>query len=394
MPDAELKKKLERHSELDWLRVFAVLLLIFFHTAQIFKSGWFHLKNDTSSHIFNTFSDFIYMWHMPLFFLIAGASTWFAIEFRNEKQYRKERTNRLLIPLLFGILLVIPPQAYYENLQKMHYTGTFLEFYPHFFEGIYPKGNLHWGHLWFIFYLFIFSLVLVKPFFKWKNNNGNQFISKIADRFGRGHAIFLMVIPIVVIEIALRWLFPGFQTFFTDWANVFHYFTIFIYGFLIFADERLGKAVSRNKKLALMIGVIISIMYIMILPSSNNAFAEFLVDPSLAYLKLHPEIIILYVFRMIFQSVGEWCWLIAMLGYSKKYLSGKKEIIKYPSKIAYPFYIFHQTVIIIIGFHIVQLPINIWSKYILICVFAIPLTYLCCELMKSNKITRFMFGMK
>ena len=132
-----------RSYELDWLRVLAVLVLVFFHSSEIFSSGWFHLKNDETSRIFNSISSFIHMWHMPLFFLVAGASTWFALEFRTGKVYVKERIYRLLIPLIFGIVLLIPPQSFYENVQKAGFSGTFLEFYPHFFEGIYPNGNLH-----------------------------------------------------------------------------------------------------------------------------------------------------------------------------------------------------------------------------------------------------------
>lgn len=144
--------------ELDWLRVFAVVVLVFFHSSEIFSFGWFHLKNSESSHFFNHFSAFIDIWHMPLFFLISGASTWFALDFRTKTAYRNERFFRLFIPLIFGILNLIPPQSYLENRLKSGYIGSYFNFYPHFFEGIYPQGNLHWGHLWFLFYLFVFSL--------------------------------------------------------------------------------------------------------------------------------------------------------------------------------------------------------------------------------------------
>jgi len=49
-----------------------------------------------------------------------------------------------------------------------------------------------------------------------------------------------------------------------------------------------------------------------------------------------------------------------------KYLSDNRYIIKYPSGIAYPFYLFHQTVLITIGFYIVQFHTGNWLKYFLI----------------------------
>ena len=210
-----------RSYELDWLRILAVLVLLFFHTSEIFSNGWFHIKNAETSYFFNILSSFIYIWHMPLFFLISGASTSFALEFRTGKQYREERMYRLLIPLFFGILLIIPPQSYFENLQKTNFSGSFLEFYPHFFDGIYPKGNLHWGHLWFLFYLLVFSLVSSKLFTTLKTANGIKNIILFAKRFSRGHSIFLIAVPIIIIEIALRWLFSGFQTF----SDESHYFS-------------------------------------------------------------------------------------------------------------------------------------------------------------------------
>ena len=380
--------------ELDWLKVIAVLVLVFFHSSEIFSKGWFHIKSDETSRIFDSLSSFIYIWHMPLFFLVAGASTWFALEFRTGKKYVKERINRLLIPLIFGILLLIPPQSYYENIQKMSYNGTFLEFYPHFFEGIYPKGNLHWGHLWFLLYLFVFSLASLKLFLKLKAEGGKKYLSKFANHFTKGHSIFLLAVPLAVIEIALRWLFPGFQTFVTDWANVFHYLLLFIYGFLLFSDQRFKRAISTNMKLSLICAIPLSIGYIIIVRLSESTFNGFMANPTSSYLLKHPETVLFYILMMTFKALGEWCWLIALLGYSEKYLSGKRRFIKYPSGIAYPFYIFHQTVLITIGYYVVQFHVSIGLKYLFICISTISITYLCCELAKSNKISRFIFGMK
>ena len=165
MTEAQKKSVALRSFELDWLRTAAVLVLVFFHTSEIFSDGWFHIKNAETSYFFNVLSSFIYIWHMPLFFFVSGASSAYSLRIRTGRQYRKERIARLLIPLIFGIVLIIPPQSYFENLQKVNFSGSFLEYYPHFFDGIYPSGNMHWGHLWFLFYLFVFSIVISVSFF-------------------------------------------------------------------------------------------------------------------------------------------------------------------------------------------------------------------------------------
>jgi glucans biosynthesis protein C len=357
-----MRKEPARSYELDWLRVAAVLVLVFFHTSEIFSRGWFHIKNAETGYFFNVLSSFIYIWHMPLFFLISGASTSFALEFRTGKQYRKERVYRLLIPLILGILFIIPPQSYFENLQKADFDGSYLDFYPHFFNGIYPEGNLHWGHLWFLFYLFVFSLVSSKLFTTLKSTDKKKLINQFANRFQRGHSIFLLAIPIIIIEIALRWLFSGFQTFITDWANVFHYLFLFILGFLIYSDLSLIDAVLNNKKKAICAAIPLSIGFLIVNPLSSSAFAGYNANPTLSYLIDHPETILYYILLMFFKVAAEWSWLIVFLGYSRKFLSNTSRGIKHLSKYTFPFYILHQTIVIAIGFYVVQLSFNIWSK--------------------------------
>ena len=55
--------------------------------------------------------DFISVWHMPLLFLLAGASTYFALRKRSNRQYVGERVLRLVVPFVFGIFVLIPPQT-------------------------------------------------------------------------------------------------------------------------------------------------------------------------------------------------------------------------------------------------------------------------------------------
>jgi hypothetical protein len=236
-----------------------------------------------------------------------------------------------------------------------------------------------------------FILKMQKPV---KTTKGNKNIILFAERFSRGHSIFLLAVPIIIIEIALRWLFSGFQTFITDWANVFHYLLLFIFGFLLYSDKSLIDAITNNMKKAAFIAIPLSIGYLIVIPLSNSAFAGYNTDPTLLYLLNHPETILHYILLMIFKVAAEWSWLIVILGYARTFLSNKKVGIERLSKIAFPFYIFHQTIVITIGFYVVQLSLNIWSKYLIVSLSAIPLIYISCELAKSNKVTRFIFGMK
>ena len=91
------KSQPERRYYLDWLKVLVVLLLLYFHTVAIFyvgELGEFYIKDEQSSHAMSCFITFVHQWHMPLFFLLSGAGTWFALSFRSALQYVQERFKR------------------------------------------------------------------------------------------------------------------------------------------------------------------------------------------------------------------------------------------------------------------------------------------------------------
>lgn len=394
--------KSSRRNDIDALRITAVILLIYFHTAMIFNI-WsvFHLKNDELSLEAALFVSFLNIWHMPLFFILAGISTNYALNFRMGKEYVKERIRRLLIPLIFGILVIIPPQVYYERLawwsetrhSPHNFSGTYLEFYPQFFQGIYPNGNFSWHHLWFLWYLFFISLVALPLFLKLKNEKGQQIISNIASSIEKERRIFLFALPLVIVNISLRWIFPVAHNFIFDWASIFHFLLIFIFGFLIVADTRFEDSIARNKCLALILGINIAAF---ILTYNALVYLNYISNPTTNISSSYSPFILImqYLIGMTLWSFCVWCWLIAFLGYGKKYLNNENSFIRYASEIALPYYILHQTIIIIIGFYVIQWNTSILIKYLVISTTALFITLILCELIKRNNITRFLFGMK
>ena len=170
----------QRLRYIDWLRVLAVLLLFPFHVGRVFNAGEaFYVKgpevSDTASRVMGFFS----FWHMPLLFLLAGASTYLALGRRSRKQYAGERLRRLLVPFVFGMLVLIPPQTWYGARFNSGYDGS----YPSYlFGGDFLQveagrddyfGGLGTGHLWFILYLLVFSLVAL-PLWGGRRGEGSR----------------------------------------------------------------------------------------------------------------------------------------------------------------------------------------------------------------------------
>ena len=132
-----------RYDFLDWLRVIAIFVLLFFHTGMMFVGWGWHIENNEVLTELRVPMDISHRLRMPLLFLIAGAGMWFALGNRHGGGLIKERTVRLLIPVLAGMLLIVPPQIYFERLFRGQWDGGYLSF---FFERVlqfrpYPDGD-------------------------------------------------------------------------------------------------------------------------------------------------------------------------------------------------------------------------------------------------------------
>jgi glucan biosynthesis protein C len=249
--------KNERLYYLDWLRVFAVILLVPYHTGMIFVNHDFHIKNNATSTGITIINAFIDNWHMPLFFLLAGASTWFALNKRSPVVYLKERFLRLIVPLVFGILIIVPPQTFYERIQKSGFSGNYIDFYFQLLDGIYHKGILIWNHLWFLLYLFIISVSVLPIILYWKSGRGRSFIESFCKWLAKGHRILLLFIPLAIIQMTLKVTYPGPQNIISDWARILFMLVIFLYGVLFFIFPWYRESMERNLVAAFVIGVII-----------------------------------------------------------------------------------------------------------------------------------------
>lgn len=361
---------------IDWLRVLAVLVLIPFHTARIFDI-WepFYAKNDqVSAALSYIFVGAVNPWHMPLFFLLAGASTWFALSFRSAGQYAQERLKRLFVPLIFGVLTIVPTQAFLGARTYGYFGGSLFQYYPQFFQAG-PTGDLSGymggftpAHLWFVLFLFVLSLVALPFFLYLRREDGQRLIDRLAAFFVRPGTIFLFAVPLIVAG--------GLPD--IGGKNIFYYFTLFVYGYVLMADARFKEILDRHKMSALVLGLSLLLIYIGI-----SAFGV-RIPTWLAIVR-----------GMCYDGFITGFLLIAILGFGQKYLDFTNRALRYASEAAYPFYILHQTVIVIVGFFVVQWDVGVLAKFCTIVAAATLATTLAYELVvKRTNVTRFLFGMK
>jgi fucose 4-O-acetylase-like acetyltransferase len=359
----------------------AVLLLIPFHTSMIYNQWSWHIKYHTVSMGLTIFNGFLGIWHMPLFFIISGAATGIALTYKGSGGYLTERMKRLLIPLIFGMLVIVPPQIYCERLFRGQFIGSYLQFYPSVFTtGSYPDCNLSWHHIWFLAYLFTFSLLLL-PLFNWlRRPDTKALLEKFNAFVGRPYRIFWLAVPLFIINLLLRVAYPGEQNLINDWANFLFYITVFGYGYLLTAGEGMRRAMVQTRWQALAIGGCISLA-VLILEQTGNF-------PPWSYNA--PQMLILG-----FRGLETWCYLIAILGFGSLYLNKGHRLLPYAARAAFPFYIIHQTVIVILGYYAIQTDWPIAIQFSLICITSLTATLLLYDLVvKRIPPIGFLFGLK
>jgi glucan biosynthesis protein C len=372
-----------RRFDLDWVRVITMLMLLLFHSGRIFNFTPWHLKNAETAGIIEVYIHFFDYWGMPMFFLVAGAAAWFSLSVRKPGQFILERCLRLLVPLIFGILIVVPPQVYLERIYEGDFSGNFLQFYPHFFtHGTYSyegTGNLSWGHLWFLGYLFLFCLIAL-PLLLWLHRqSGQRFLDRLVAFTRRGGNIFLYVLPLCLWIVTLSPLSSGENDLIHDWAHLLYYLTFFLYGYVLCSREGFWQAIDRYKVLALALAAPLSL-------------AEMTLD-GLGFKNGGPYSAVMILFSCAWCFIA-WCWITAFLGYARKLLSFSNKFLVYANEAVLPFYILHQTIIIIVGYFVIQWHMNVYLKFLIVVVASFAGIMLLYEGIKRWNVTRFIFGMR
>jgi hypothetical protein len=255
-------KKAGRQYYIDALRVFATFAILIFHSSRVFDLGedW-NVYNEQTTRVANLFQNLFHPWHMQLFILLAGASTWFALRKRSGRQYTAERFLRIFLPFLFGILLIqCPPQLYIWRLHRHQFDGNFLEFLPTYYTtgpAIDYRGNLSFEHLWFLIYLFIVAMAALPLLQYLRSEKGQVWIERWAVSAGnRAWLLFVAPLPIVISQIVLGPFFPEeTHAIVDDWRYMALLFLLFVYGAILMADNRFTEATVKNWKPALLLAI-------------------------------------------------------------------------------------------------------------------------------------------
>lgn len=365
-----------RRYDLDWLRVLVFLLLIFYHVGMYFVPWEWHLKDLQLYPQLKWPMRFINQWRLPILFVISGMGTAFALRKRTFKEFARERTFRLLIPLAAGILLVVPPQVYFERLSEGIEYNNYLQFlFTDAFKGVYPKGNFSWHHLWFLPYLYLFSLGLI-PLLLFGKILPKQTRKRQTYAFPL-LLIYLFAIPLMVIENTLAPKFPVTHALYNDWYVLPFYALLFFYGYGIARYFRaFWRITEEYRHLFLMAGIAFFTGYVAI---SQHPLHLSIYSQLLAIIKI----------------LNMWSWILCIFGFAARHLNKKSKLLSYCNQAVYPFYILHQTITVALGFYVQDKPWGFAAKFSFLSVGTILLTAILYEyFIRRMAILRPLFGLK
>ena len=376
----DLPRRQERRYDLDWLRVISVLLVIGFHVTEMFDPTIrFHYVQGEPNALAAAIDFFALQWIIPLLFLVAGVSAWWALDTRTGKQFALDRIRRLLAPLVFGTIVLVPIMSYFQMLQSAVFAGSFVQFYQvYFFSYITQEG---WGHLWFLAYLLVFSLVALPLFVLLKRPRGRRLADWITQHLRVTGILLLLPVPLVFIEVTLRAPYPfGMPTLISDWASLLNFLTLFIYGYLIMSNRLVQEAVKKVRFVALAAGIATAAGRFVLGWTGNLPAPDYSLNWSL---------------YMTLNAFDSWFWITTILGLGFKHLNVSTKALGYLNDIVVPIYILHLPVAVIVAFYVVAWPTLTVVKAIVILGGTLAITLGLCEVcVKRTRATRFLFGMR
>lgn len=368
----EDKKVSIRHFYLDWIKVLAMMIVFLYHCSMFFNSFDWHIKNNIINHTYvEFFSLLVGNWIMPIFFVLSGMSTYYALKRRDSTSFIKERLLRLGIPLLLGIFLLSPPQVYIERITNLQFNGSFMQFYPHYFDGLYLEigGNGNFAffghHLWYLLMLLLFSGITLPFFLKIRQDAGRKEFSIL-------HYL-LIPIPLSIAALTVNSIVN-----LGSWGIIF-YLLLYISGFYFFARESLRQFVRKTGVFAGGLSILFTAIYLYWV-----IFYGFPLKTGVSW-----------AIFMIVRVLLVWNTLFFMLFLGDKYLDFTNRTLKYASEASMPFYILHQPIIIVIGYFIYSIDWPIPLKIIVLVSLSFALIMCIYHFMiRRVNYLRLLFGLK
>lgn len=379
---------MNRRHDLDNLRIIAFFVLIFYHIGMYYVLDWgWHIKSETTYRWLQELMVMTNPWRMSLLFFISAMALSLVAQKYAPLSLLKMRFTRLVIPLLFGMYFIVAPQAYIESMDRGLIDMPFIDFW---LEYINPQtillseqqssiALLTWNHLWFLPYLFVYSVILLcfSPLIKRFTD------SEVFKGLPIWAFLAAVILLMLIAYMQLRIEYPSTHGLTDDWYNHAKYFSVFVAGYLLAQHQSWWNRIIDKRFYFLAIALA---GYIFIVADRNGIFAP------LAALYTSSNWVKGF-YGTVF-IISHWAWILAALGLAGKYLTKTNRFATYANEAILPWYILHQTLIVIIAYSLKPFGVAAQYEWLLVLSGTLLGCYLGFELVKHSKSTRVLFGLK
>ncbi|WP_240220220.1 acyltransferase family protein [Rheinheimera hassiensis] len=383
----------QRHYDLDWLRTLAFALLILYHIGMYYVADWgWHIKSEVTSEALQNLMVLPNQWRMSLLFFISAMALALAQQCSSRVSLFGLRSNRLLIPLLCGMFIVVVPQVYFEALSQQLIEPGYLSFWWQYInpntellrDHHSPIGLLTWNHLWFLPYLWCYSVLVLL---------GAPLLNALARLLQPvPGSIALLVVMAVLISAwyFLKQAYPSSHALLDDWYNHAKYFSVFIAGYLFALQANWWLRVISARSYFLVSAII---CYSLIIADRNGLFDSI---PESFGESVTGRLLIGLVL-----ALNHWSWILALIGYAGRYLNRPTNkldkdggLLHYSNNAILPWYMLHQTLIIVFAVWLKPLALPTGIEAIVLIVLTCFGCWAGYELIKRFWLSRWLFGLK
>ena len=374
-----------RRYDLDWIRIGAFFLLILYHVGMFYVPWGWHVKSPEPVAWLEPVMLLTNPWRLSLLFLVSGAATRFMADKLAAGVLARQRAARLLPPLALGMLIIVPPQSYYEIVEQLGFNQGYLAFYGRYLTAsggwCDADGCLitpTWNHLWFVAYLLVYTLALA-ALIAWARPALRQLEAGLA----RLPSWALLIAPILFLGLARAVLLPRFgvtHALVDDWYNHVLSFSMFLFGYLTARSDTVRRSLISLRWPALFLALASYGAFSLYAWTWREAVAE-------------PPASLVLAMQFVY-AVDQWCAIVAVLGFGARHLNRPHPALAYLTLAVFPYYIVHQTVIVVAGHHLAQsgLPQALEAALLItVTAAACGLTY---ELVRRVPLLRPWFGLK
>ena len=340
---------MKRRHDIDALRALAFGLLILYHLSMLYVTDWsWHLKSSYLSETLQIPMLAVNRWRMDLIFLISGISTAFLMQRTQLGEFLRQRSGRLLIPLLFGVLVIVPVQPYCQGVVNGLVEPGYLQFLGRYFTGHKwpPKAfdgweyGFTWNHLWYLVYLWCYTVLLVllqKPF----ASRAGQALRNAFTSLRGWRLLVWPFAPLLVFTVTLQPHFPQNNSLVGDWYAHAVYFTMFLYGWWLGINDTLWEELARLRKYALVLALASYALYMLVRVFSTDDSSP-----------------LVYLIVWVFRNLYIWATLCAILGWGHLLLNRPFRWLPWATQAVYPWYILHQSLIVLLAYWLVPMKLG------------------------------------